>query len=309
MSILQNAINSIVIGIEDYQMEDEKRVLSATRNIFAGILLLFKHKLFEISPHGSDGILIKKKIEPKIDDTGNLILKGKGNATVDFDEIQQRFKSLKIGVDWTRINKIRDYRNNIEHFYSTESRDAVQAIISECFIVIRDFISQHLDEDPKEMLGENTWNALIEITEVYWAEKEECINRLRNIDWMSEEVLNAVIDFPCEECSSDLITVNEQRGILCKSCNKTYDLDEIIELALVEKYGHYYPQDGEEPELIECANCGKDTYLMLVGQCQVCGEGFHHTCQRCGCNIPAEEINESEYCGYCDYMIEKMQNE
>ena len=50
VSILKNAIDSIAIGLEDYESTDERRIVSSTRNIFAGILLLFKHKLCELSP-------------------------------------------------------------------------------------------------------------------------------------------------------------------------------------------------------------------------------------------------------------------
>jgi hypothetical protein len=45
MSILQNAIDSIQVGVEDYNQEDERRNASAIRNIFAGILLLYKERL------------------------------------------------------------------------------------------------------------------------------------------------------------------------------------------------------------------------------------------------------------------------
>lgn len=52
MSILKNAVDSIALGLEDYETsiaeEDERRIISCTRNIYAGILLLFKHKLSSI---------------------------------------------------------------------------------------------------------------------------------------------------------------------------------------------------------------------------------------------------------------------
>jgi hypothetical protein len=43
MSILQNAIDSIQIGIEDYENGDDRRSISAVRNIAAGTLLLYKN--------------------------------------------------------------------------------------------------------------------------------------------------------------------------------------------------------------------------------------------------------------------------
>ena len=47
-SILANAVSSIQLGIEDYKSSDARRMLSAVRNITAGILLLAKN------PHGGE---------------------------------------------------------------------------------------------------------------------------------------------------------------------------------------------------------------------------------------------------------------
>lgn len=55
MSVLQNAATSIQLGIEDYQSEDPRRVISAVRNMYAGLLLMFKAKLELLSPADSDG--------------------------------------------------------------------------------------------------------------------------------------------------------------------------------------------------------------------------------------------------------------
>ncbi|MEX2546021.1 MAG: hypothetical protein WD316_12905 [Phycisphaeraceae bacterium] len=44
-SILKNAIDSIELGVEDFRSENPKRLMSAVRNFYAGILLLFKHQL------------------------------------------------------------------------------------------------------------------------------------------------------------------------------------------------------------------------------------------------------------------------
>lgn len=41
MSILKNAIDSIQVGVEDFQSDDDRRCVSAVRNIGAGILLLY----------------------------------------------------------------------------------------------------------------------------------------------------------------------------------------------------------------------------------------------------------------------------
>lgn len=58
--LLDNAVLSIELGVEDYQTGDERRVLSAIRNLYAGVLLLCKQVLWNKSPPGTDGSLIYK---------------------------------------------------------------------------------------------------------------------------------------------------------------------------------------------------------------------------------------------------------
>ncbi len=77
MSILNNAIDSIILGLEDYESSDHRRLISCARNMIAGILLLFKHKLAILSPEDSDEVLIKQQILPKKDSTGKLFGKVK----------------------------------------------------------------------------------------------------------------------------------------------------------------------------------------------------------------------------------------
>lgn len=41
------------------------------------------------------------------------------------------------------------------------------------FLLVRDFIATELHDDPLELLGEETWQAMLEVAEVYQKEKEE----------------------------------------------------------------------------------------------------------------------------------------
>ncbi|WP_407844631.1 hypothetical protein [Desulfovibrio falkowii] len=99
MSIMKNAIDSIQIGVEDFENGDERRNISAVRNIVAGILLLYKEKLCQLSPDESKELLIKKYIIPNKDADGKVFFVGKGKNTVDVQSIKERFGSLSIIVD------------------------------------------------------------------------------------------------------------------------------------------------------------------------------------------------------------------
>ncbi len=313
MSILKNAIDSIAIGLEDYESPDERRIISSTRNIFAGILLLFKHKLCELSPSGSDEALIKQKVLPAIDATGAVNWIGKGNKTVDVQNIKERFKSLNIEVEWERLERINKYRNDIEHYYSTLRTESVQQLISDSFIIIRDFISDELNEDPKKILGEESWAILVEVNEVYEKEKLECNTSIERLEYYSSEIANAFIAFQCSECGSDLIESTKNGGdalessFCCRSCGHTEAYEEIVRQAVSDYYaGEVYLSftDGGDIPIIDCPECN-GIYLYNEGICSSCGYTAEHTCQRCGSSIMPEELSEEPFCGYCSHMMSK----
>lgn len=314
MSLLTNARDSIVMGLEDYMSSDKKRLISCTRNLFAGILLLFKHKLSLLSPKSSEESLIKQRVLPKIDSLGNVIWVGDGRKTVDVQQIKERLASLKISVHWDRVEEINKFRNDIEHYYSRLSKDAMRSVIANSFIIIRDFLFDHLNQDPKVFLGDDAWNILLSVAEVYEREKEDCIRVIDGINWGSFSLYDALIDYKCECCGSGLITISnpqcvrEETTFCCRSCGITWEFEKIAELAVVEyfsfqNYTSYV--DGGEPGTITCPECCRNTYILHEQYCAVCEASFDHNCQRCGMDIPPEEIDGSGFCGWCSHMISK----
>lgn len=313
MSILKNAIDSIAIGLEDYLSTDQRRASSCARNVFAGILLLFKHKLSLLSPSGSDEVLIKQRVLPVIDEGTHLEWKGKGTKTVDVQGIRERFESLKIDVDWNRIEKINIFRNDIEHYFSIQKHEAIRLLISDSFVVISDFIREHLAADPKELLGEAAWAVLIEVHEVYKREKAECLAAIQALEFLDDEILNAFEGYSCYECGSGLI-MPSARGreatsadYTCKSCEKTLPYEQMVREAVSDYYGdevYLSRTDGGESPLASCPECG-GSYLYAQGICASCGHTAVHECQRCYSRILPEELFAEPFCGYCAHMMSK----
>lgn len=313
MSILKNAIDSIAIGLEDYQSPDNRRIVSSTRNIFSGILLLFKHKLCELSPPDSDEALIKQKVLPQMDPTGAVSWIGKGKKTVDVFNIQERFKSLGIVVDWDRLKRVNQYRNDIEHYYSNLNPESVQQLISDSFIIIRDFISDYLEEDPKVLLGEKYWKILVDINEVYEKEKLECNSSLASLSYFSEEVLASFQAHQCSQCGSDLIEAIDGSGkaalseFNCRSCEHTEIYEDLVESAVPERFeNEVYTSmtDGGDPPITDCSECG-GIYLYEENICASCGHEAVTECISCGQTILAEEMLFEPYCGWCEHKISK----
>lgn len=314
MSILTNAVDSIALGIEDYSYSDSRRLISCTRNLFAGILLLFKHKLVELSPPGSDEVLIKQRVLPVLDPSNGLKWIGKGDKTVDVQQIRERFHNLGIAVDWNRVEKINKYRNDVEHYHSPLSQNAVRALIADSFLVIRDFVRNHLGQDPLALLGDDTWNTLTSVAEVYEKEKKECTENIEAIDWKYASLEDALTDFRCTKCGSGLIDVSSPGAdrwtatFNCRSCGEKWDFKTMAEQVIVEYFaGQNYSavKDGSEPATITCPECGHDTYLLEENCCVMCEESVERECKRCGMEIPPEEIDGEGYCSWCAHMMSK----
>lgn len=313
MSILKNAIDSIEIGLEDYESPDQRRVISCTRNLFAGILLLFKHKLSLLSPTNSDEVLIKQRVLPVLDEEKHLAWKGKGSKTVDVQGIKDRFESLNINVDWDRVKRINDFRNDIEHYYSDLKHEAIRSLISDCFVIINDFIRRHLNEDPKQLLSEAAWTVLIEVNEVYEREKAECITALRKLKFLDNEIEAAFEEYSCDICGSGLIMPSAHENeaanakYICQSCGRELLYEEIVSDALADHYSfatYSSYKDGGDSPLADCPECG-GPYLFEKGICASCRYNAEHQCQRCSSSILPDELSTSPFCGYCAHLIAK----
>jgi rubredoxin len=314
MSILKNAVDSIVLGIEDYKNPDARRLVSATRNLVAGILLLYKHKLSTLSPAGSDEALIKQRVLPVADGAGQVVWRGEGTRTVDVQQIRERCESLGIGIDWKRVERIVKHRNDIEHYFTGLTQDALRSLVADSFVLIRDFVRAQLSEAPLDLLGADTWNTLTSVAEVYDKEKAECETNIETIDWRFSQLHDALVEWQCPECGSGLMDVattavdRSDATFKCRSCGKEYDFEVGAEKAVSSFYaGQNYSsmKDGDEPATVQCPNCFHDTYDLAEDCCLLCEESVERECQRCGMDIPACEIDGSGYCSWCSHMMAK----
>lgn len=312
MNLITNAIASIELGLDDFNSGDDKRLVSAVRNCYAGILLLFKEKLLSLSPSGSNEVLLRSKVIPKTDQNGNLSFVGKGN-TVSYEQIKTRFKNLGIRADWDRMSKINDIRNNMEHYHCGASRDAIRGMLSNTFLVMRDFMTHELNIDPRDSLSDSAWDTLLSVSEVFEREREECVARLAEIDWESDALSEAVLEIACNACGSQLLSPTGDGGYLqisltCRTCGEEEDADSFIPRAISDHFtaeNYFAIKDGGEEACIMCPHCLNESYVMDERKCAYCGEGATHTCMRCGTEIPACEITDGSLCSWCEHMSSK----
>lgn len=165
--LLENAVASIQLGLEDFANDDERRIISAARNLYSGVLLLAKEVLRKLSPSGSNDILIRTNKKAVKEDDGTVRLVGDGKKTIDRFGIEETFKQLQLAVDLSALKRLADIRNDIEHMRPQHAPALIQEAIADAMPVIRDIIVKELHEQPSALLGQSAWGALLDQAKVF----------------------------------------------------------------------------------------------------------------------------------------------
>lgn len=311
MKLLHNAIESIQIALQDYDAPQKGRMLSAVRNLHAGILLLFKEKLRRLSPPDSRDILLMAKSEFIKNKDGKVIAVGTGRKTADVKQIHERFENLGVNTDWKRFEEISRLRNEIEHYFTNVSQDAMRTMVSNTFLIIRNFITEELDDDAQELLGEEAWKKMLAVSDVLEKERSACQEAIAAIDWESDSLAEAISDLTCAECGSPLLLpVEKERtaNLRCRSCGEEEKFEHYVPRGLMERFAadnHYSYKDGGDPATITCPFCFEEGYVVAENKCVLCGESCETTCSCCGNEIPVCELSDGSLCGYCEHMMSK----
>lgn len=321
MAILKNAVESIQIGMEDFHDEDERRVLSAIRNLYSGVLLLFKYKLQQLSPEGSDEVLLKTKILPTLDETtGKITWKGKGKKTVEVFDIKERLTSLGVeNIDWNKVDTLQKIRNDIEHYYSKETFDRMKEAVANAAYIVVQFCEPYLEEKPVDILGQQCWDLMLDISQVYEAELASCKENLESVTWTFSEVEASISKMRCPDCDSQLLKVIDIGAIdddvifSCCNCQHENSYSLVIGLAVaehLESYNYHSFKDCGELISDTCPECGDHTFIIEHSQCVSCFYEMKYTfCKWCESPLTLDDqINEGT-CGYCQYKYEKMLKE
>lgn len=316
-TIFNNAITSISVGVEDYQHNNNARNLSAIRNIYSGILLLYKEKLRRLSPVDSDEVLIKSKIAVKLDSNGKLAYVGEGKKTVDVNEIRNRFKSLGISTDWKRLEKIQEVRNNLEHSKYEGDASILVEVINNCFIIIRNFLIDELETDPLSVFDNDIWEVFLRNEEVLEQERSIVMASYKNSN-LDSKIKYFFDSIDCMHCGSELIELTGENDIndvngYCRTCGMDNYGPTLLERAIKISTGfedYRSVKQGGGTLFDICPECGNRTFCNEEGLCYVCKyEIEYETCERCGESLSLDEQHFDGLCSYCNHMLEKIMND
>ncbi|WP_076729478.1 hypothetical protein [Methylobacterium radiotolerans] len=316
MSLLDNAVSAIQIGIEDSKSNDDRRILSAIRNLYAGLLLLCKEKLRQESPPNSDEALIKQKIKfKKID--GEIHVIGTGKKTVDFYEIKSRFTDLSIQMNWKPLEEINQIRNDIEHYFHKGKKEQLKQAISDSFITVTTLLNL-IGEEPIELLGADTWNTLLDTNEVFQAERQACRKTLEKVCWENYSAELAQAKWHCPRCHSRLLKQTNPDNdnqfaieLFCVSCGARPELAEAISTGLAKVYrSEIYDaaKDGTPEPILSCPECWQETFVVEEGTCAACGFEMPNDaeCAVCGESLSVEDYDAyGSLCSYHAHVMSK----
>lgn len=310
MDLLTNAVESIQTGVDDYRQGTRPRLLSAVRNIHSGILLLYKEALLRKSPPNSNEVWLKAKVRNEPD--GRDV--GVGKKTAETWQIEERFKKFGITTDWSLLRSISDVRNDIEHYFPNITQEAIGGVLSSALLIIRDFAQSELGEEPRTLLGQVTWDAMLQVADVYRTEKKECEESLATISWESDALEAGVLKVRCANCASDLLRPSDGSSayldteLECRACGESMDSETFIPEAISEGLSweaYLSMTDGNEEPYVSCPDCWLETYVLGESRCAHCGATKDRDCIRCGNEIPSSEFTSYPLCGYCEHVTSK----
>jgi hypothetical protein len=306
MGLFENAIESIQIGVEDLLKNDDRRVLSAVRNVHAGVLLLCKEKLHRISP-----MLLAQRFEPRRDKSGHVTVVGVGRNTASVEDIKRRFMEFDITFEWKRFEAIADIRHHIEHAYLQGSRDRAKEAVADAFVLVRHLLVNALREDPLKVLGAECWNSLLANADLFEAELKGCRETLDSVEWDTEAAARALDYVICPSCHSSLVrqrdpdnTKQSALVLYCAACGEKHELGPVLSIAFEEAFGaeaHMAVKDGGEAPIDTCPECGEETYVLAEARCAACDFEVPEdaTCAVCSASLSAWEYAECG--GLCSY--------
>jgi hypothetical protein len=313
-TLFDNAVQSLQLGIEDYQANDPRRALSAVRNFYAGVLLLAKEVLVRQVPEADPDEVLGARYKPIPDGDGGVRYEPASHQTIDFATLGARFSDFGLRIDRAALNDLNRIRNAIEHYCTEESRETVREAIAKAFPVVVDLFVQ-AEEAPHEVLGD-AWQIMLEVRAVYEAELAKCRATFDRIDWSSSALAES--PFNCPDCNSDLVaqldpgnTDIQSADCECRSCRSKIDAEKAVERALqlhFEWDSYVAAKDGGDDPLETCPECGVEAYVLdgeevgcawcgcVLGECGLCSTGLTPL------NV---SYDDSSMCSYCDHLMHK----
>ena len=318
----QNAVTSIRLGVEDFQRSrlekkeggDPDRAISSARNLFAGLLLLFKYRLILSikDPQDIHKVIYKppKEVVPYPDGKGGIDWTPTGKfqtkTTIDVEDIKKRFTAFKINVDWDLMQRLQTERNNLEHLHPTQNAGAIAGFVADLFPMLRAFIVEELDDSPATLLGA-AWAIMLEHHDFFIEEQQAC-----RLMWSESSIPERLKDLTdaimCEGCGSPLVQPDPDsvEHYKCVACDFQAEVFGQLEEELEKACGGYNPFHGDDAPTDTCPECEHQLFVVSEGECYWCDyELEDRECTICEEPLGLDDRHTGGLCSYHYYVWNK----
>jgi hypothetical protein len=313
-NMLGNAVGAIEVGVLDMQQgaADPRRLASAVRNLTAGVLLLAKEKLRQMSPADSDEVLLRERLRFKCGVGGRPEVVGHGDKTVDVQGIQDRFRDLEIPLDLGRLRRLVTIRNHVEHRAPRpeHSEAEVRAALAAAYVLVLQLLRENLGLDPATTISPEIWLFMSQQAELQRALELRSGLSLKRMANVPKAVGDLVDRFCCLNCRSSLIEASNvdyfAADLKCLVCSETTDRSDLLEEILEDVFGiddSRFAKDGVLCAIGLCPACACMTFHVGDDLCLACGEGrTYESCLRCDNDLSLDEQDDGGLCGYCAHV-------
>ena len=326
LGLRENACSAIELGVADYKSGsvDNRRYITAVRNLFCGLLLLYKAHLALITK-AQGCFIIKAKTDWELKD-GVFVLKpfSDGDKTLDVAGIREAFARLGIKIDNHTLNRVNRYRNQAEHLYDEggDNSSAVMPHVVDLIKLARDFITETMEMPPERLLSKEVLSVLLSDEEVVRKEREEKDRVLSELKWYRPNIKAIFSDIVCPTCKGEFLLprkVGVDAGgniFVCRTCGHVETYENLMayytdDIFIGNYEAHIKNSDGCQTvinagTLWECPSCSTIGFDTSLGLCLVCG--FEGRCNLCGEQISAEDMpsyTENGLCAYCNQVRNK----
>ena len=312
--LFRNAVQSIILGLEDYQAKDTERTLSAVRNYYAGLLLLAKEVLVRAVPDADESDILAANYKPKPDGSGGVKYVAQSERSIDLQEIGTRFKDFGLSIDMKVLRELSHIRNAVEHRSPDSVAGSMRQSIAKSFPLVYKLFRE-AKEDTYEVL-EHTWQTMLDVHTIYDEELKTCRDTFNKVEWNNSILADA--SRLCVECGSELVAQNNRQNsdmqqieATCRSCGVAIGAEKLI------KYSIYKHMDGQlytsvryggRAPLQDCPECSLLTYVVGSEDdgCVWC-EYRLGDCIFCETKLTPDDVDSDDFrmCSYCGYKFHK----
>ncbi len=325
--LLDNAVTSIRLGVEDFEQADAKggdtaRSLSSVRNLFAGVLLLFKFKIADCAINADEAeslIFTPPKIHPFPDGKGGVVWKPHGKfkrTTIDVITIKERLDAFQISVDWKVVEHLQSLRNDIEHLHANDAHGDLLVFVANLFPVLSDFINDHLGTTPNDLLG-GAWFTMLNHVNMYKKLKADCEKQWAKAGLPGR--MDAYIDqVRCEVCGYPLVKPNPEQieeGLTVEGDESVFEYQCVscdhrakVKMALIYAMNIEFSADYKSPDIDieDCIECGNSTFVASERECHWCGYELGDVrCLVCEEPLSQDEAAYGRLCSYHAHVADK----